>query len=428
MAKTGMDKVVSYVNTNRGNGRRKNLDRLSLLLEHFGNPQNDSKYIHITGTNGKGSSSSMLSSILRESGLEVGVFTSPHLEEINERIRINETLISDDDFIRIVNLMEPIVLELEEKFGETFYAFELMTLCAFLYFQEKQPDLVILEAGIGGRLDATNVIDTPEVALITSIGLDHMAILGDSKEAITYEKAHLLKKNGQMVVGPIDEPLKTIIETRAKEVKGNIVFLDTHDIEITQTTSEYQVFNYKSMQDIQLGFLGIHQVENACLVIEACRVLKGKGYKLTDTAIRSGLEKAYWPGRFEKLLDKPVFYIDGAHNVDGVKRLVETLEKSFAETSFHFVIGMMADKDYQTMINQVKHLAKEFILISPDQARGFNPNELVGALEQEGYQVIVKESAAEVLFYIQEEIPKNETVIQFGSLYLVGDIKKLFHD
>src|SRR5699024_10378591 len=189
-----MEKVISYVNTNRGNGQKESLERLYQLLERLNNPQKDLSFIHITGTNGKGSTASFFQSILREAGLNVGLFTSPHLEVVNERIRLNNEYIADADFIRIVNEIEPIILELEEELNEKFYAFELLTTVAFLYFQEKKPDVVILEAGIGGRLDSTNVIETPDVAVITSIGIDHVKILGNSREAIMKEKVQILKK------------------------------------------------------------------------------------------------------------------------------------------------------------------------------------------------------------------------------------------
>ena len=419
-----MEKVISYVNTNRGNGRKENLDRLYSLLEKLGNPQKNLSYIHITGTNGKGSTASLFYSILKEAGLDVGIFTSPHLEVVNERIRLNGEYIKDEDFIRIVEYMEPIVLALEEERNEKFYAFELLTVAAFIYFQEKQPDLVILEAGIGGRLDSTNVIDTAEVSMITSIGLDHQTTLGDTKEEIMYEKAKILKEHGHLIVGPVSASLKKIAEKETAEVHGSVLFLNTQEIYVKETTLAQQVFDYKEWKSVTLSLLGKHQVENACLVLEASKILNEKGFKLTTEIIYRGLAKAYWPGRLEKVGKHPLFYIDGAHNEASVKRLVETLEETFPSNQFHFVVGMMKDKDYEKMLEQVSHLAKEFILVSPDPNRGFDPYEVATVLQAKGYQALPKDNVAEVLTYIQEKIPKDETVIQFGSLYLVGDIKK----
>lgn len=419
-----MEKVISYVNTNRGNGRKENLDRLYSLLEKLGNPQKNLSYIHITGTNGKGSTVSLFYSVLKEAGFDVGIFTSPHLEVVNERIRINGEYIADEDFIRIVEYMEPAILELEAERDEKFYAFELLTVAAFIYFQEKQPDLVLLEAGIGGRLDSTNVIETAEVSVITSIGLDHQAMLGDTKEEIMYEKAKILKENGHLIVGPVAESLKKIAEKEAAAVNGSVLFLDPEAIQVKEATLSKQVFDYKEWKSVTLSLLGKHQTENACLVLEASKILNEKGFKLTDANFYQGLVKAYWPGRLEKVGEHPLFYIDGAHNEASVKRLVETLEETFPSNQFHFVIGMMKDKAYEQMIEQVSHLAKEFILVSPDPNRGFDPYEVATALQAQGYQALAKDNVEEVLAYIQEEIPKDETVIQFGSLYLVGDIKR----
>lgn len=420
-----MEKVIQYVNTNRGNGRKESLSRLFRLLDRVGNPHKNLNYIHITGTNGKGSTSALFYSVLREANLDVGVFTSPHLEKVNERIRVNEDMIEDAAFIRIVETIEPIILELEEEMGENFYAFELLTTVAFLYFQEKQPDLVLLEAGIGGRLDSTNVIEDSLVSVITSIGLDHMKTLGDTKEDILYEKAQILKDNGRLVVGPIDESLQVLVRQRADAVNGLATFIRKEDIKIHETTLEKQVFDYKDWKNVTLSMVGTHQIENACLVLEAYNTLVAKGVFISKEAVLTGLKKAHWPGRFEKILDKPLFYIDGAHNEAGVKRLVETLENTFPDNKFHFVVGMMADKEYEVMLEQVQHLAKEFILVSPDPYRGFDIEEVAKMLQEKGLKTVTKLDMSEVLSYIKDEIPVVDTVIQFGSLYLVGDIKRI---
>lgn len=420
-----MDKVIQYINTNRGNGQKESLDRLFKLLDRLGNPHKKLNYIHITGTNGKGSTSALFYSVFKEAGLDVGVFTSPHLEKVNERIRINDDMISDEAYIRIVEEMEPIILELEEELDEKFYAFELLTTVAFIYFQEKQPDIILLEAGIGGRLDSTNVIENSLVSVITSIGLDHMKVLGDSKEAILYEKAQILKPNGRLVVGPIDSLLERIARDRAEAVNGLVTFIQKEAIIIHETTLEQQVFDFKEWKNITLSMVGKHQIENACLVLEAYKTLVAKGLPISKEAVFAGLKKAYWPGRFEKISDEPLFYIDGAHNQAGVSRLVETIEDTFPDNKFYFVVGMMQDKEYDTMLKQVGHLVKEFILVSPDPYRGFDVDEVAKSLEKQGFKVVTKTDVQEVMSYIQENISKDETVIQFGSLYLVGDIKRI---
>lgn len=419
-----MEKVISYIGTNRGNGQKKSLNRLRELLKRLGNPQEDLAYIHITGTNGKGSTAAMFQSVLREADLKVGLFTSPHLEFINERFRINEDYIDDADLIRIVNKIEPFILAIEAELGEKFYAFELLTTVAFIYFQENDVNIVILEAGIGGRLDSTNVIKESALSVITSIGIDHIGTLGNSKEAIMNEKVQILKENGQMVIGPVGNELQQVALNWANKVQGELTFIETSDIHLKSTTKDVQLFDYQSYQDVKLSFLGRHQLENACLVIEGSKILATKGYPLTKEIVYKGLEKAFWPGRFEKVSEKPLFYIDGSHNEASVERLVETLKELFPDDKFHFVVGMMRDKNVEEMFKQVYPLAKSFLLISPDPDRGFDTAEVAALVRIQGIQVVELKDMNEALSYIEQTIPKDEIVIQFGSLYLVGALKE----
>lgn len=419
-----MEKVISYINTNRGNGQKSSLDRLFNLLERLGNPHRNLKYIHITGTNGKGSTTALFSSVLQEANLNVGIFTSPHLEVVNERIRVNSEMIEDEELIRIVNHIEPVVLNMEAEMGVNFYAFELLTVVAFIYFQEKQLDIVLLEAGIGGRLDATNVIEQSLVSIITSIGIDHTATLGNTKEEIVYEKAQILKEGGYMIVGPIEEELKDIVRNRADAVHGTVKFINKADIVLKESFPDQQTFHYKNWQDVTLTLLGHHQMENASLVLEAYDTLVAQGFPISRKQVYQGLAKAFWPGRFEKVADEPLYYIDGAHNVASVERLVETLEGTFPGERFCFVIGMMKDKAYEKMIQQVEHLAKAFILVSPDPYRGFDPVKVAEELSKQGFEAIAMPNMTKVLEFVEKEVPKEDIVIQFGSLYLVGELKR----
>lgn len=419
-----MEKVISYIGTNRGDGQKKSLDRLRKLLNRLNNPHHDLKYIHITGSNGKGSTAAMFQSVLREADLKVGLFTSPHLEFINERIRINNEFIDDEDLIRLINHMEPAIIKLEAELDEKFYAFELLTVLAFLYFQEKQPDIIVLEAGIGGRLDATNVIEESNLTIITSIGIDHISTLGETKEDILKEKVQILKENGDMVIGPISPDLRKIASEWADKMNGKLRFIQTENIKDVQFTNDFEWFTYKNYEEVKLPFIGSHQIENATLVIEGAEVLSKMGYPIDRETVYRGLEKASWPGRFEKVSENPLFYIDGAHNLASVDRLVETLNQLFPKTKFHFVVGMMKDKDYEKMLEKVYSLAKEFILISPDPNRGFDIKEVAQLIKAEGIEVRPMEHMGELFDYIDQEIEKDDIIIQFGSLYLVGALKE----
>lgn len=418
-----MEKVYAYLAQNRASKRKENLNRLEELLNRLDNPHKNLHYIHITGSNGKGSTAAMFQSVLREANLDVGLFTSPHLESINERIRVNDCLITDEELIRFVNKIEPIVLKLEAEIQEKFYAFELITAISFLYFQEKKADLVILEVGVGGRLDATNVIEKSDLAVITSIGIDHSKTLGETKEAILKEKVQILKKKGQMIIGPIQNDLKKVALSWAQKVDGDISFIDLDEIKNSKNKNGTQFFDYKSYPNIELGFLGKHQLENAALVIEGVEILREKSYPIKEKDLYQGLSKVKWPGRFEKILDSPLFYIDGAHNSASVDRLVESLKELFPGKKFHFVVGMMKDKDYEKMLEKVYSLAKEFILISPDPDRGFDLDEVSRIIKAKNIPVTKVENMKELKVYINEQINKNEIIIQFGSLYLVGALK-----
>ena len=420
----GMEKVISYIGTNRGNGQKKSLDRLRELLKRLGNPQENLTYVHITGTNGKGSTAAIFQSVLRAADLKVGLFTSPHLEFINERIRINDAYIEDNELIRIINKIEPSVLAIEAEMGEKFYAFALLTTVAFMYFQEQDVDFVILEAGIGGRLDSTNVINEAALSIITSIGIDHMSTLGNSKEDVMQEKVQILKEKGQMVIGPVARELQEVTLNWAKKVQGEITFIESGDIHLKNTGKDYQLFTYKSYKELKLPFLGRHQLENACLVIEGAEILGAKGYPLTKEIIYRGLANASWSGRFEKVSDVPLFYMDGAHNEASVERLVETLKELFPHEKFHFIVGMMKDKQVEEMLEQVYPLAKSFLLISPDPERGFDTGEVARFIQAEGIEATVVNDMNDVFSYIEQEISDDEIVIQFGSLFLVGALKE----
>lgn len=419
-----MEKVISYIGTNRGNGRENRMQRLDELLKRLGNPHKNLPYIHITGSNGKGSTAALFQSVLRAANLKVGLFTSPHLERVNERIRINNNYIKDEDFIRLINKIEPVLLKLEAEWEEKFYAFEILTVLSFLYFQEHQPDIIILEAGIGGKMDSTNIIKKSELSVITSIGLDHMKVLGDSIESVMEQKVQILKNNGEMVIGPVDSKLQKIGLGWAKKVNGSIRFVQKNEMKAVQLINNHQKFDYKSYRGVEIPLIGYHQIENASLVIEGSEILIEKGYPINREIIYKGLANAYWPGRFEKISEAPLFYIDGAHNIASVDRLVETLEEFFPNQKFHFVVGMMEDKEYEKMLAQVYPLAKEIILISPDPNRGFDIKKVAELIKLQNIQVETMNNIDELLTYIREEINRNEIVIQFGSLYLVGALKE----
>lgn len=419
-----MNDVIALVNTNRGNGKKESLNRMNALLDKIGNPQKSLQFVHIAGTNGKGSTASFISSILNQTAIKTGLFTSPHLEKINERIRVNQTTITDQDFIRITEKVAPLVDEVENELNEKLYSFEILTAVAFLYFSEKECELVILEAGIGGRLDATNAISAPEVAVITSIGLDHMKVLGDSKESIAREKAGIIKKNGVLVFPEMEETLETIFYEKASEQRSKAMKVKAADIASVVLSEHTSVFSYKRFKEVMIHLIGMHQVMNACLAIEAIELLQSKGYPIKDSVISEGLYEARWAGRMEKISDDPLIIIDGAHNPAGVHSLKQTIETLFEGEKVTFVIGMMKDKPYQAMIETMLPFAEKVHTVSPDDYRGFDAKEVSDWLTDKGIQAKSHDSVDSVIDSLNKESNASDKIIVFGSLYLIGEFRE----
>ncbi|MFC6463508.1 bifunctional folylpolyglutamate synthase/dihydrofolate synthase [Marinilactibacillus sp. GCM10026970] len=422
-----MEEVTALVNTNRGNGKKENLDRMASLMQKLGNPQNQLKFIHIAGTNGKGTTASFISSILREAGMQVGLFTSPHLEVVNERIQVDQTFISDQDFIDCTEKVAVYVAEVEAELSEKLYSFEILTAVAFVYFSRQNCDLVVLETGIGGRLDSTNIIETPEVAVVTSIGLDHMNMLGHTLKEIAQEKAGIIKMNGSVVIYDCGNELQPIFEERAREKQAELKVLNQSDIELLSASVKGQEFNYKQYRNLKIKMVGVHQLSNAALSIETALQLKATYEMITDEAIRKGLEKAFWAGRMEVLREEPLVLVDGAHNEQGVALLSQNIRSLFPDQKITFVVGMMKDKAYIDMIENVSDIARQILTVSPDPWRGFDAEEVATILNNRGQSARFVKSVEDIQKYIEKEAEKKEVIVVFGSLYLVGDLRKLLH-
>ncbi|GEK90822.1 bifunctional folylpolyglutamate synthase/dihydrofolate synthase [Alkalibacterium kapii] len=421
-----MKDVIALVNTNRGNGKKESLNRMHTLLNKLNNPEKHLSFVHIAGSNGKGSTASFIAQVLTQANIKTGVFTSPHLIKVNERIRINEQLISDDAFISVTQKVAAVVDEVENECGERLYSFEILTAVALLYFKEEKCDLVILEAGIGGRLDATNTIPVPEVAVITSIGMDHTRVLGDSLEKIAEEKAGIIKENGDIVI-PVFKPLvEQIFQKKAQNKNAKLHKIDPSKVEHITLRDKGSTFSYKSFKNLRINMSGKHQVNNALLAIEAARILKDKGWNISDQHITDGLEKAYWPGRMEKIQEKPAVFIDGAHNPEGVEALTASIKVLFPKEKLIFLVGMMKDKDYMKMIDKVLPHAKKIYTVSPDPYRGFDPETVSDQLRQKGVQSEALASTTELYDFLTNLKDKDDTIIIYGSLYLIGEVKKHF--
>lgn len=378
--------AISYLESKKGNG-----NYLKEVMHYFDNVQDKLKIIHVAGSNGKGSVCAMLSSVLKEANYKVGTFISPHLIEYNERFLINGKCISDTDFVRLTEKVKKV----SEDTGYNLTFFEILTCIAFLYFYEQECDVVVLEVGLGGRLDATNVINNSVLSIITNIGLEHTEILGDTLEKIALEKAGIIKENGDVLVyGP--ECVIPVYKAVCKEKSARLY------------KCNFSLVN----SDIELGLNGKYQHYNASIVVDVIEILNNKGFNIDDNALKQGLKKAEWMARMYTLSTKPLFMIDGAHNVQCVKALTNSLDGKYT-----FVIGILKDKDYKEMINLMLPYAFEFVCIKPNSIRAIEPNILKEYIDEKGIKCCVFDDV-----YSGIEYASDKDTVACGSLYLSGEV------
>ena len=406
-------------------GSHLGLERISLICRELGDPQKRVKAVHVAGTNGKGSTSSFIASILQEAGLKVALYTSPHLVDYRERFAINGSLIPKEDLERVLAKVEQ-AIEVVEKAHPEFGAvteFEVATAAAFLYFAEEKVDIAVIETGLGGRLDATNVI-VPEVSVITPISFDHVEWLGDSLSSIAAEKAGIIKPGVPVVIGyQQDEAEKTLI-TIATEKNSKVVSLADSGFQVVDYGFNGGSFKLTEISSdiFQIHILGLHQLENAATALLAATVLKESGWKISDQAIFHGLKKARWAARLEVVSpEKPWILLDAAHNEAGIKVLAKSLTELFKgqPTKLTFVIGMTENKE-PSLLDPLLPLAKRMIFVKASSGRlpGKQPDELKN-------YVMAKGIAAEAYSDLAEGIKQaytDEYVCICGSIYLLGEI------
>ena len=325
-----------YIKKTHDKEIRLGLDRIAALLDKLGNPQNSLKFIHVAGTNGKGSVCMMTAEILQRAGYKTGLFTSPVISDYREQFRINGEMIPEEDFIRLTQVVKSGCDLLADPPSE----FEKATALAFLYFKESFCDFVVLEVGMGGKDDATNVIGTPEVAAIVTIDYDHMGFLGKTLTQIAEKKAGIIKEAGHVVIAEQDEAVMRVLKERCLEKKALISMTSVSDIKMTGSSLAGQSFDYKTYQGVRLSLLGSHQCENAAVVLEIIDCLLAKGYNIKKSAVYEGLRNVHWPGWFEVISQDPLFILDGAHNPNGINALSRNLREYFPEKKFVFLVDL----------------------------------------------------------------------------------------
>lgn len=416
--------AVSYINAPRWQKVSLGLSRIEELLRGLGSPQRSLRFVHVAGTNGKGSTCAYVSSVLQESGCKVGLFTSPYLICFEERIRVNGENISSADLDRVTRQVRDVAESMDEHPTE----FELMTAVAFLHFAQQGCDIVVAEVGLGGRLDSTNVIESPEVCVISRIGIDHVAMLGDTLAQIANEKAGIIKQGVPVVSWPQDPEAQEVVERVAKENEAALTTVSLDSLEVLPLErpggdAAIRPFMYDGVC-YATRLLGSYQPANAAVAIEACRVLAEQGWRIEETDIAAGIAKAQWPGRFQLVASSPDFVVDGGHNAQGARALADSLKDVFPGRKAVFVIGILADKDYDSMLSEVLPLADSVVALTPPNPRALSAEDLVGEVSRisPGLSACVASDIPDAIGRARDLAGADGLVVAFGSLYSIGDI------
>lgn len=413
--------AIAYMQAISWRGSKPGLERTQALLAALGNPEKTLKFVHIAGTNGKGSTAAMLSSILRRAGYRTGLFTSPFLQRFHERMQIDGLPIPDDELGRVTEALRPYAESLPDKPTE----FELMTCAAFQWFAYRGCDLVVLETGMGGRLDSTNVIGPPEAAVITAIGLDHTRELGDTVEKIAGEKAGIIKAGAPVVLYEAQDEVRQVLLAACRDAGAAVTQADFSKLHVRRDDLEGQVFGYGPWRDVRLALLGAHQRKNAAVALETVAALRARGWTIPHRAVYEGLAEARWPGRFEILRRRPLFVADGGHNPQCAEALAANLAHYFPGKRIHLLLGVLADKDWTRVMDTVALLAASFTAVAPDSPRALAPEELGDYLRRFGKPVSVCPSVAAGVEAVLGRAGGEDVVCSFGSLYLTGAVRTL---
>ncbi len=415
--------ALEYINGSSWRKSRLGLERVTELLSRMGNPQAELKFVHVAGTNGKGSICAMLASVLKRAGLKTGLFTSPYLRRFNERMQINGEQISDAELAEIVTELRRHADAMDEHPTE----FEMMTAAALRWFADSGCDIVVLEVGLGGRCDATNAIPCPECCVIANIGLDHTAILGDTLESIAYEKAGIIKYGAAVVLyQQYGETMETVREV-CREKSAELIVPDFDDISIEFDSIDGQVFSYGG-ESYAIPLLGAHQLRNAATVLETIEVLRRQGWEIDHDAVESGLYSVAWPARFEVLhADEPWFVLDGGHNLQCAAALRECTEHYFPDCERVALAGVLKDKDYRSIVKTLAPLFSSVVCVTPDSERALPAEELAGLFAAAGCETETAGSIEDGVELAQDKArEKGAMVCAFGSLYICGDVRACF--
>lgn len=413
-----LEEALHYIHAVCWKGSIPGLARINALLDKMGHPERSLKFVHVTGTNGKGSTCAMVASVLRQAGYRTGLYTSPYITRFNERIQINGEMIPDEELCAITAEIKPLADSTFEQPTE----FEMVTAIAFAWFARRQCDIVVCEVGMGGEFDATNVIGPPEAAVLCSVGLDHTEVLGDTLEKIAATKSGIIKPGCDAVLYRSTPGVEAVVEQRCREVGAALHKVDFTRLHLHSRSLEGQIFDFGGLKALRLPLLGEHQLHNAAVALTTLAVLQKRGWRISESDIRQGLERVVWPGRFQIIGKEPLFLIDGGHNPQCIQALAQNITDYLPGRPLTVLTGVLRDKDYHCMYRSVAEHAAEFIAVTPDNPRALTAQELAGYLASFGKPVSACESVAEGVRLAISHAGKGGTVLCYGSLYLLGDV------
>lgn len=420
------EEAMNFIQNTNKFGSVLGLDNIRELLERLGNPQDQFRVVHIAGTNGKGSTLAFLAGIFRESGYRAGRYVSPASFSYEERFRINEENISKKDLCFYMEKIKNVAEEMVKDGLSHPTMFEIETALSFLYFLDKKVDVVLLETGMGGRLDATNVVKKPIATVIASIGMDHMQFLGDTLEKIASEKAGIIKEGCPVISYDNTKEVNEVIKNKAKQMHAKVTFVNSAGIRVLQESLNGESFSYRSSdgrwyEKIEIPLLGRHQINNAALALETLNVIKNY-YCISDFQTEDGMRKTIWRGRIEILEREPMVICDGAHNPDGAKSLLSFLQNNFTNQRLIYIMGVLSDKDYEQMVQILAPAADKIYTVAPDNPRALSSRELCNCISKYHQNVEERQRLAECLSEVRQKAEKDDVIIICGTLSFQNEL------
>ena len=415
--------AIDYIHSINWTFCKPGLERIGELCRKLGHPEKSLNFIHVAGTNGKGSFCSMTSSVLSAAGYRVGLFTSPYIKEFNERIQVNGRNISDRELIELTEYIKPIADKMEDKPTE----FELITAMAFEFFKRQECDVVVLEAGLGGRLDSTNVITTPILSVITGIALEHTAILGDTVEKIAAEKAGIIKNGVPVLFGGEDKAAQKVIKRTARDKGSRFFVTDYTKLKHVKATLDGSSFDFGKRKELNIKLLGLYQPRNAASVLTAIDILKNQGLNIPETALRKGLKEAVWHARFERVEKDPTVIFDGAHNPQGIEQAVKSIKHYWGGQKVCLLTGVLKDKNYEEIAKMLATVSDRAFTLTPDSPRALSADEYAEVLSAAGINATACDSIEEAYRRAKQEAANlGLPLVCLGSLYVYSSLCPLF--